>query len=120
MSLDIMIYEKVEKKCKCGYIVEFKGDMLHSLNITHNLNEIAKKADIYECLWCIDENNYNIDFIIESLDLGLYRLKQNPNYFKTFDSKNKWGVYEDFVPFVEKYLNILENNKDNIKIEIDK
>jgi hypothetical protein len=42
--------------------------------------------------------------IIELLEKGLYDLKSRPEYFEQFNSPNGWGMYEHFVPFVEKYL----------------
>jgi hypothetical protein len=102
---------------------------VYGANITHNLGEMAKKAGIYEALWRpyrlkegynvpeedhqaeydFEENNlvkaYEIIAIIEK---GLEDLKSRPEYFKQFNSPNGWGMYDNFVPFVEEYLKALK------------
>jgi len=78
---------------------------VYEANITHNLNRMAAVADIYDVLWRPDENGIlKAKQLIEPLERGLNKLLQNPEYFKTFDSPNGWGKYENFVPFVENYL----------------
>jgi len=42
--------------------------------------------------------------IITLLEKGLAKLKAKPEYFEKFNSPNGWGMYEHFIPFVEKYL----------------
>jgi hypothetical protein len=110
MSLDIYLkaeptIHKVKCDC-CGHeSEELYGDELYSANITHNLNTMAEKADIYKALWRPDEiGKEKAGELIELLEKGLSNLKTNPEYFKQFNSPNGWGMYEHFVPFVEKYL----------------
>jgi hypothetical protein len=109
-------------------------------NITHNLGEMAGKAGIYEALWrpykllknCPKSfENYELEFdfeenstvlaklIIPYLEKGLKDLKARPEYFKRFNSPNGWGMYEHFVPFVEKYLEACRNNPDAL-VEISR
>ena len=74
-------------------------------NITHNLTKMASEAGIYDCLWRPEENGYyRAEDIIEPLREGLRKLKDDPEYFKQFNSPNGWGTYEHFVPFVEDIL----------------
>jgi hypothetical protein len=76
-----------------------------STNITHNLNEMADKAGIYEALWRPEEKGWKLaSDIIPVLEKGLKKLKAKPDYYKKFDAKNGWGTYEHFVPFVEEVL----------------
>lgn len=66
---------------------------------------MATAAGIYEALW--EPKKIGIDKprdLISVLEKGLDELKNNPTHYKKFDSKNGWGVYEDFVKFVEKIL----------------
>ena len=94
MSLDFGL------KCKCC------NSYLMSYNITHNLNTMADKCGLYEVLWQPDENGYvKGKDIIDKLETGLKDLKNRPDYYKQFNSKNGWGVYENFVIFVENVLN---------------
>lgn len=79
-------------------------DIYHA-NITHNLGEMADEAGIYKQLWYPEEIGISkAAQLIEPLTAGLEKLKANPKYFRRFDSPNGWGVYENFVPFVENYL----------------
>ncbi len=69
------------------------------------LGEMAEKAEIYYALWRPEEiEKHMAKDIIELLERGLADLKERPEYFKQFDSPNGWGIYDDFIPFVEGYL----------------
>ncbi len=106
MSLDVMLFKNNE----CVY----------SANITHNLNTMANKAGIYYALWRPEEiGKEKAKDIIKLLEKGLNDLKSRPEYFKQFNSPNGWGMYENFVPFVEKYLQACKENK-NANIEISR
>lgn len=88
---------------------------LYETNITHNLRDMADKAGIYYALWRPEEiqAKYAKD-IIKIVESGLEDLKARPEYFKQFDSPNGWGVYENFVPFVEEYLEALKKYPESI------
>ena len=74
-------------------------------NITHNLTQMADKAGIYEALWRPEEiKAKKAKDIVERLEKGLKKLKAKPKYFEKFDSPNGWGIYDNFVPFVEGCL----------------
>lgn len=98
MSLDVYLTKRKETEVYWG-------------NITHNLNTMAEKAGIYKELWRPDEIGITkAGQLIEPLEKGLKRLKKNPAKFKKYDSPNGWGLYEHFVPFVEKYLSACKEN----------
>lgn len=85
--------------------VDTGGPTLFEANITHNLNKMAEAAGIYNQLWRPEEIGiYEAAYLIKPLEEGLSLLLSNPEYFKTFDAPNKWGVYDDFVPWIERYL----------------
>jgi hypothetical protein len=78
---------------------------VYSANITHNLSKMASEAGIYQALWRPEEEGYyQASDLIEPLTKGLALLTANPEKFKAFNSPNGWGIYENFVPFVAKYL----------------
>lgn len=105
MSLDIMFYEKDILICECGRKHELGTNSVYTGNITHNLTEMAEQAEIYKCLWRPNENGFKVaKDLIKSLEKGLKLLKESPNFYKKFNSPNGWGVYKDFVPFVEEVL----------------
>ena len=74
-------------------------------NITHNLSKMASAAHIYDALWQPEEIGVTkAAQLVPILEAGLERLKADRNYFETFNTPNGWGLYENFVPWVEKYL----------------
>jgi len=84
-----------------------------SSNITHNLGGMAAAAGIYDALWRPEETGItHANQLIEPLLLGLALLKSDPKKFEKFNSSNGWGVYENFVPFVEEYLKACKANPD--------
>lgn len=84
-------------------------------NITHNLGTMADKAGIYKALWRPEEiNAKQAKDIIPLLKEGLKQLKKRPAYFAKFNATNGWGMYEHFVPFVEKYLDACLKDPDAI------
>lgn len=77
----------------------------YDANITHNLGQMADKAGIYYALWRPEEKGWKTARdITPVLDKGLKKLKAKPEYFEKFNAPNGWGLYEHFVPFVERYL----------------
>jgi hypothetical protein len=84
-----------------------------SSNITHNLGGMARVAGIYKALWYPDMIGITkAAQLIEPLWVGLALLKSDPKKFEKFNSPNGWGMYEHFVPFVEKYLEACQDNPD--------
>lgn len=103
MSLDVTI----TSKCTCGH-----GDDWHyEFNVTHNLNKMAKAAGIYEAMWRPDEKGYKtVADIIPILREGYNKMIKDPDHYKQFDAPNGWGVYEDFITIVRKYLEACESH----------
>lgn len=125
MSLDVELVRKRWISYDAGKTLEEEDKIVYSANITHNLNKMADAAGIYEALWRPYLLNTEIDFgddyqaemefeesqtilakeLIPAIENGLKALKADPKGYKKFDSPNGWGLYENFVPFVEDYLN---------------
>ena len=102
---------------------------LFERNITHNLNKMAKECNLYSALWRpwrlhtdfknkwinlkTDRFGNNSEYrfasitkmysydIVEYVKDGLIKLKEDPEYFKTFNAPNGYGTYDNFVKFVE-------------------
>lgn len=119
MSLDVSLLANKTLKCDCGkeHIIETEKCVFEA-NITHNLNRMAEAAGIYEHLW--RPENLNItkaDELVYALKKGLKKLKAKPEYYKQFSASNGWGTYEQFIPWVEKYLNAcIENPESTIYV----
>lgn len=120
-----------------------------SANITHNLNRMADEAGIYLALWRpeemlapdialvlkdAEEEDYHGEQaqelrrqlptayardLIEPICRGLSMMKADPNRFIAFDSPNGWGLYKDFVPWIERYLAACEEHPD-ARVEVSR
>jgi len=109
MSLDVFLTRKLYLSYDKGNTYVEQDEDVYSANITHNLGEMAKEAGIYKALWRPEEIGANqAKDIIEIVEKGLSELISKPKYFQKFNSPNGWGMYEHFVPFVERYLNALK------------
>lgn len=91
----------------------FRPTVVFENNITHNLGAMAKAAGIYSYIWRpIESGILNAYELIAPLEDGLDRLEKNPDYYKTFNPQNGWGIYEDLVGFVKLYINSCKMNPD--------
>lgn len=92
---------------------DLESDEVYWANITHNLIAMADAAGIYEPLWRPDEIGISkASQLIEPLSAGLEKLKADPVGFEKYNSANGWGLYKNFVPFVENYLLACVENPD--------
>jgi hypothetical protein len=130
MSLDVYIKDKYFlTKDKVNFTEHYED--VYNSNITHNLNIMATMVskDFYNALWrpylIVNPNrevleDYRLEYefedsvdvyckdIIEVIENGLTKLKRNPTKYKKYDNPEGWGLYEHFVPWVEKYLTKLK------------
>jgi len=87
------------------YLRRLQPSLVYEANITHNLNSMADEAGIYYHLWRPEEVGVTkAEQLIEPLTIGLAQLRADPEHFKKFNSSNGWGMYENFVPWVARYL----------------
>jgi hypothetical protein len=115
MSLNVYLTRKKWVSYDEGKTHTEEKEEVYSANITHNLGKMAGEAGIYEALWRPEEiGKIKASEIIELLEKGLADLKARPEHFETFNSPNGWGMYEHFVPFVEKYLEACKEYPDAI------
>ena len=129
MSLDVELYRNYHVTYDEGKTLEPQRESLYTDNITHNLGKMAEAAGLYEALWRpyqlkegynIPEKDYEAEYkfeeenpvkaneIISIIEKGLKDMKARPKHYETFNSSNGWGMYEHFVPFIEKYLKALK------------
>lgn len=90
-------------------IADTESDEVYWVNITYNLNRMAKEAGIYRHLWRPDELNITqaADLIVP-LRVGLKTLEDDPSRFEKFNPENGWGDYDGLVRFVREYLEACE------------
>ena len=95
------------------YLKEVRPTQVYSANITHNLNTMAEEAGIYKALWRPEEIGIKTAAeLVPLLSAGLDLLRSDPERFKRHNATNGWGLYEHFVPFVEKYLEACREHPD--------
>lgn len=104
------------------YITAVRPTTVFDANITHNLNKMAMavSTDFYKAVWHPEDLDIEYTYQLENYLLdGLTKLKSNPDYYKTFEPKNKWGTYDGFIGWLEKYLEACQLNPDG-KIEVSR
>lgn len=95
------------------YLTRTQPATVFDANITHNLNAMAEEAGIYKHLWRPEEIGITkAAQLIEPLKAGLAMMKADPPRFEKHNAKNGWGLYEHFVPWIEKYLAACEEYPD--------
>lgn len=125
MGLSIDLNRKVYLSYDEGKTYTEKEESVYSDNITHNLNVMADISGLYEALWrphrlrkeynipekdneaewaFEDANPIKAEEIIGTLEEGLKKLKDDPEYFKEFNPENGWGDYYQLLKTTEKYL----------------
>lgn len=110
MSLDIHLdYGEIARECtcsRCGHKHSFTTpEYSFSQNITHNLNTMAMAAGIYHHVWRPEEIGITkASQLIEPLREGIRKMRGDPEYYEKYNSPNSWGLYENFLPWLEKYL----------------
>ena len=95
------------------YLKAIRPVTVFDANITHNLGKMADAAGVYYACWRPEEIGckYASD-IIPILTKGIVDMKARPDYYRQFEPENKWGTYDDFVPWLEKYLAACIENPD--------
>jgi hypothetical protein len=115
MSLDVYLQgETTDVPCTCRHCghdhTRKETEEFFSANITHNLGRMAREAGIYEALWRPDEIGITkASQLIEPLRAGIAMMRAEPGRFRPLSASNGWGTYEQFIPWVEKYLAACED-----------
>ena len=87
------------------------GTSVFDANITHNLGAMAQAAGIYMAVWRPDEAGHQTaGEIVEPLKRGLRWLRAHPAEARKHEPENHWGTYDDFVPWLERYLAACEKH----------
>jgi hypothetical protein len=111
MSLDVCL--RKPQKCEHCDGTGIEQNEVFSANITHNLGRMAEAAGIYEACWRPEEIGiHKAGDLVPLLRAGLEKMRARPAFFRTFDAPNGWGLYENFVPWVAKYLAACEEHPD--------
>ena len=140
MSLDVTLYRNYHVSYDEGKTLEPQRESLYSSNITHNLGKMADEAGIYEALWRpyqlkegydIPKDDYKAEWEYEDanpvrayeispiIEKGLEDMKKRPKHYEKFNSSNGWGMYHNFVPWIEQYLEALKKHPESF-VECDR
>jgi len=113
MSLDVYLIAEADTGASEPYQVQ-----VYEANITHNLNRMAKEAGIYEELWRPDEIGItHACELIRPLRSGANAMYLDPPRFQALNPENGWGSYDDFLPWLEKYIAACqEHPKTKVKV----
>ena len=110
MSLDVYLYggDKTERcVCpQCGNEHTHAGcEEVYHANITHNVNKMAIEAGVYMEVWRPEECEVtHARQLIEPLRDAIRLMAAEPGRFIKHNSDNGWGMYENFLPWLQKYL----------------
>lgn len=132
MSLDVYL------ECECC-----ESELFYA-NITHNLGAMAREAGVYLVCWSPAELDpglgakiraqcearnfhgaggvYELEAsrvvraseLIEPPRSGVALMRSDPERFVKYDSPNGWGVYRDFLPWLDKYLAACEEHPNAV------
>ena len=95
------------------YLTRIQPTVVFDANITHNLGSMAEEAGIYGHLWRPKEIGVTkASQLIEPLRVAIAAMKADPSRFEKHNSPNGWGLYEHFVPWLERYLFACEEYPD--------
>lgn len=84
---------------------------VYSVNITHNLADMAEEAGLYHWLWRPEPGTTAKD-LVEPLRAGITAMHADPARFRAHDPPNGWGSYDAFLPWLESLLAACEENLD--------
>jgi len=114
MSLWVSIYRDESYKNESGNGDDYdRNNELFSANITHNLNQMAEESGIYSAVWRPEEIGIvKASELIPLLRDGIAKMKADPAKYEKLSAKNGWGTYEQFIPWLERYLEACETYPD--------
>jgi hypothetical protein len=95
------------------YLEDESGEEVYWANITHNLGRMATEADLYDVVWRPEEVGVETaGDLIGPLRAGILRMREGRERFEKFEASNGWGRYENFVPWLERYLRACEESPE--------
>jgi hypothetical protein len=86
---------------------------LFTQNITHNLTVMASEGGIYAVVWRPEESGIKTATdLIEPLTKAIADMTADPERFKKHNAPNGWGTYDQFVPWLQTYLDACKEYPD--------
>lgn len=101
-------------------LIDADGNEVFSANITHNLNHMAHEAGIYKALWRPEEVGITTARqVAEAVQPGFDQMAQRPSHFEKLNALNGWGRYDNFLPWIARYLEACRRWPD-AKVEVSR
>lgn len=73
---------------------------------------MAKEAGIYKACWRPEEIGITQAFqLIEPLTVAIATMRADRPRFEKFNPVNGWGLYVNFLPWIEDYLSACQENQ---------
>ena len=86
-------------------VLPTEPECVFSANITHNLGAMAEEAGIYQHCWHPEKIGIRkAGQLIQPLTTAIQQMRADPNRYKRHDAPNGWGLYVNFLPWRETYL----------------
>jgi hypothetical protein len=85
------------------------------INITHNLNDMAKALGVYQCLWHPEEIAETVlaKDIEPLVKAAAEKLALHPEEYFQYESENGWGTLAGFKKFLAGVLEICREFPDS-------
>ena len=102
------------------HLVDKHKSLVFSANITHNLGNMASACGVYYACWRPEEINCKkAKHILPMLEDGVKLLETYPDFYRTFNSPNGWGSYDNFLLWLREYKDACKGNLE-AKIEVSR
>ena len=114
MSLDLSLIGAPADEpctCQCGHKhMRIDRPVLFDVNITHNLNEMASEAGLYQAMW--RSHGARAGDLVSALVEGVAMLKREPNRFQAISPKNGRDDYDGLLRTALAFLQACRDNPD--------
>ncbi len=109
MGLDITLTIETEPEqvtCNhCGHTKTVDTRVVFEAHITHNVQAMARLAQVYEPIWQPRDNGVErAKDLISALNKGLQRIRHTPGEFDALEAWNGWGTRAQFEGWLERLL----------------
>jgi len=105
MGLSVeLVYQP--QRCGDNKMCIIYDDAVWEKDITHNLSQMAEKAQLHDVLWYPERLNIKqAEQAIPYLEKGLKILVNNKIQLQQFNPENGHGTYKELLDFTTEYLN---------------
>jgi len=103
MGLDVYLEMKVDTGGEEPHFFP-----LHDFYVTYNLSEMYREAGIWDVIYdCEGKTSSDIK---DAVRKGYDAMMKDPSRFRKYDSPNGWGIYDDTIEHLRKFVEALEKN----------